>query len=79
MRRIGGRQDGDVGLLGGAVTAVSYQITDVQGNAIGPGVIDTPLTAQIKNNTAWYEAYAAKSIMTPRCVVIHALVRGRRH
>lgn len=32
-------------------------------NAIGPGVIDTPLTAQIKNNEAWYSAYADKSIM----------------
>jgi len=37
MRRIGGRQDGDVGLVGDAVPSVSYQITDPQGNAIGNG------------------------------------------
>ena len=30
---------------------------------VNPGFVDTPLTAQIKNNQAWYEAYAAKSIM----------------
>jgi len=31
-------------------------------NAIAPGVIETPLTAQIKGNAAWYDAYAAKSV-----------------
>ncbi len=35
----------------------------VRVNAIGPGVTDTPLTAPIKSNKAWYEAYAAKTIM----------------
>lgn len=34
----------------------------VRVNAIGPGVIETPLTAPIKANKAWYEAYAAKSV-----------------
>lgn len=34
----------------------------VRVNAIGPGVIETPLTAPIKANKDWYEAYAAKSV-----------------
>jgi NAD(P)-dependent dehydrogenase (short-subunit alcohol dehydrogenase family) len=34
----------------------------VRVNAIGPGVIETPLTAQIKANKPWYDAYAAKSV-----------------
>jgi NAD(P)-dependent dehydrogenase (short-subunit alcohol dehydrogenase family) len=34
----------------------------VRVNAIGPGVIETPLTAQIKADKAWYDAYAAKSV-----------------
>ena len=34
----------------------------VRVNAIGPGVIETPLTAQIKANKQWYDAYAAKSV-----------------
>lgn len=34
----------------------------VRVNAIGPGVIETPLTAPIKANPAWYNAYAAKSV-----------------
>jgi NAD(P)-dependent dehydrogenase (short-subunit alcohol dehydrogenase family) len=35
----------------------------VRVNAIAPGVVETPLTAQIKNNPDWYEAYAAKSAL----------------
>lgn len=35
----------------------------VRVNAIAPGVIDTPLTAPIKNNADWYAAYGAKSIL----------------
>ena len=35
LRRIGGKQDGDVGLAGEAVTAVRYRITDPQGNDLG--------------------------------------------
>jgi NAD(P)-dependent dehydrogenase (short-subunit alcohol dehydrogenase family) len=34
----------------------------VRVNAIGPGIIETPLTAQIKADKAWYDAYAAKSV-----------------
>lgn len=35
----------------------------VRVNAVAPGVVETPLTAQIKNNPGWYEAYAAKSAL----------------
>jgi NAD(P)-dependent dehydrogenase (short-subunit alcohol dehydrogenase family) len=34
----------------------------VRVNAVAPGVIETPLTAPIKANEAWYNAYAAKSV-----------------
>ncbi len=36
----------------------------VRVNAVGPGVIETPLTAPIKANESWYNAYAAKSVFT---------------
>jgi NAD(P)-dependent dehydrogenase (short-subunit alcohol dehydrogenase family) len=35
----------------------------VRVNAIGPGVIETPLTAPIKKDPAWFKAYAEKSAM----------------
>jgi NAD(P)-dependent dehydrogenase (short-subunit alcohol dehydrogenase family) len=35
----------------------------VRVNAIGPGVVNTPLTAQIRNNPAWYDAYAKRSAL----------------
>lgn len=35
----------------------------VRVNTIAPGVVETPLTAQIKNNPAWYQAYADKSAL----------------
>lgn len=35
----------------------------VRVNAIGPGVVETPLTAPIKNDAGWYLAYAAKSVL----------------
>jgi NAD(P)-dependent dehydrogenase (short-subunit alcohol dehydrogenase family) len=34
----------------------------VRVNAIAPGVVETPLTRPIKDNTEWYAAYAAKSV-----------------
>lgn len=34
----------------------------VRVNCVGPGVIETPLTAPIKNNKDWFDAYAAKSV-----------------
>ena len=34
----------------------------VRVNAIGPGVVETPLTAPIKADPGWYQAYAAKSV-----------------
>jgi len=33
----------------------------VRVNCVGPGVIETPLTAPIKANDAWYKAYASKN------------------
>ena len=35
----------------------------VRANTIAPGVVDTPLTAQIKAHPDWYRAYADKSIL----------------
>jgi NAD(P)-dependent dehydrogenase (short-subunit alcohol dehydrogenase family) len=35
----------------------------VRVNAIAPGVVETPLTEQIKANQSWYDAYAAKSAL----------------
>ena len=35
----------------------------VRVNAIAPGVIETPLTAPIKANKDWYNAYAAKTVL----------------
>nr|WP_238355834.1 SDR family oxidoreductase [Kribbella sandramycini] len=36
----------------------------VRANAIAPGVVETPLTAQIKANPAWYDAYAHKGALS---------------
>jgi len=33
----------------------------VRVNCVGPGVVETPLTAPIKANKEWYDAYAAKN------------------
>jgi NAD(P)-dependent dehydrogenase (short-subunit alcohol dehydrogenase family) len=41
--------------------ATEWATLGVRVNAIGPGVVETPLTAQIKNNKDWYDAYAKKS------------------
>jgi NAD(P)-dependent dehydrogenase (short-subunit alcohol dehydrogenase family) len=35
----------------------------VRVNAIAPGVVETPLTAQIKEHPAWYQAYAERNAM----------------
>ena len=35
----------------------------VRVNALAPGVVETPLTEQIKNQPDWYEAYAAKGAL----------------
>jgi NAD(P)-dependent dehydrogenase (short-subunit alcohol dehydrogenase family) len=35
----------------------------VRVNAIGPGVVETPLTAPITSNKEWYNAYAQKSAL----------------
>lgn len=35
----------------------------VRVNAIAPGVVETPLTVQIKDNRQWYDAYAARNAL----------------
>jgi NAD(P)-dependent dehydrogenase (short-subunit alcohol dehydrogenase family) len=35
----------------------------VRVNCIAPGVVETPLTAPIRNNQVWYDAYANKSAL----------------
>jgi NAD(P)-dependent dehydrogenase (short-subunit alcohol dehydrogenase family) len=35
----------------------------VRVNAIGPGVVETPLTQQIKSKPEWYDAYAKKTVL----------------
>ncbi len=37
LRRVGGRQDGDVQLVGSELSSISYQVTDSSGNALGNG------------------------------------------
>lgn len=36
---------------------------NVRVNAVAPGVVETPLTAPIKNNPEWYRAYAEKGAL----------------
>ena len=43
LRRIGGRQDGDVELVGPALSSINYQITDPFGNELGSGQVDVNL------------------------------------
>ena len=40
LRRLGGLQDGDISLLGGDVTSISYKLTDTQGNMVFSGDAD---------------------------------------
>lgn len=35
----------------------------VRANLIAPGIVETPLTAQIQNHPEWYRAYAEKSML----------------
>ena len=52
------------GILQLAKTAATEWATQgVRVNAVGPGVIETPLTAPIKQNADWYNAYAMKNPM----------------
>jgi NAD(P)-dependent dehydrogenase (short-subunit alcohol dehydrogenase family) len=43
--------------------AVELAAKNVRVNALAPGVVETPLTQPIKNNAAWYSAYAERNAM----------------
>lgn len=43
--------------------AVELAPLNIRVNAIAPGIVETPLTGQIKNNADWYSAYANRNAM----------------
>lgn len=43
--------------------AAELAASGVRANVIAPGIVDTPLTQQIRRDEAWYRAYADKSML----------------
>ncbi|HEX2729897.1 MAG TPA: SDR family NAD(P)-dependent oxidoreductase [Rubrobacteraceae bacterium] len=54
-------KSGTVQMLRALATEVGPR--GVRVNAIAPGIVETPLTAQIKSSPDWYDSYARKSIL----------------